>query len=671
MGWIRKSMSRKLLAISVVISLVLFTILGSIIGSRISSMMTEQAKSKLSYEAALIADNLNLFFEKNGTVVEQMATNPDVFDLLKDVKSREEKFTHPKFKNLTDQMTAIQNTDKSISLAWLGIVGSSDLLLNDPTWQAKPEFNINQRPWFIQMVKDDGISYTPPYVDAITGDLVITIAYPIKENGKIIGSTAMDLTIGYIKEYLSSFKVGESGYCVLVASDGTVVYHPNEELIMNQNITEMDGVLGEIGKKMTAGETGVQEYVYEGTDKYMAFIPIASNGWSVGVVIDKAETTAELSSFLALVTGIFIAATILLVFIFYMVTSRGIVSPIKKLTVITDELAAGNLNIDVDVHSEDEVGHLATSMKALTVRLSDYIDYIQEISAALDELGNGNLDIELSLDYSGEFSVIKESLLKASSNFKETLTDIVQIANQVANGSDQVSSASQMLAQATTEQASSLEELSATIDQISDQVGQNASDSINAANYVKTVGSAANVSQDKMNQMMVAIDEINYKSSEIGKIIKTIDDIAFQTNILALNAAVEAARAGSAGKGFAVVADEVRNLANKSSEAAKNTTLLIEDSVKAVQNGTFIAKETGDVLIEVIEGVNKTVELIDGISDASNSQAKAIAQAIEGLEQISAVVHTNSATAEESSASSEELYAQSEVLIKLTSKFKI
>ena len=422
---------------------------------------------------------------------------------------------------------------------------------------------------------------------------------------------------------------------------------------------------------MTAGETGVQEYVYEGTDKYMAFIPIASNGWSVGVVIDKAETTAELSSFLTLVTSIFIAATILLVFIFYMVTSRGIVSPIKKLTVITDELAAGNLNIDVDINSEDEVGHLATSMKALTVRLSDYIDYIQEISSALDELGNGNLDIELSLDYSGEFSIIKESLLKASSNFKETLTDIVQIANQVANGSDQVSSASQMLAQATTEQASSLEELSATIDQISDQVGQNASDSVHAADYVKTVGSAANVSQDKMNQMMVAIDEINYKSSEIGKIIKTIDDIAFQTNILALNAAVEAARAGSAGKGFAVVADEVRNLAIKSSEAAKNTTLLIEDSVKAVQNGTFIAKETGDVLVQVIEGVNKTVELIDGISDASNSQAKAIAQAIEGLEQISAVVHTNSATAEESSASSEELYAQSEVLLKLTSKFKI
>lgn len=671
MGWINKSMSRKLLAISIVISLVLFTILGSIIGSKINTMMTENAKSELSYEATLIADNLNLFFQKNGTVVEQMATNPDAVELIGDVQKREEKFTHPKFNNIISQLKSIESTDSNIAATWLAIVGSSDLLLSDPTWQAKSDFVITKRPWFMQMEQNDALTFTSPYVDAISGDLVITIVYPVKENGKLTGATGMDLTIGYIKDYLSSFKVGESGYCVLVSNDGTIVYDPDESLIMNQNITAMEGNLGEIGKRMIAGESGIGEYSFNGTDKYMAFVPISTNGWSVGVVIDKSETTAEVRSFVSLISTIFILATIILVFIFYTVTSKGIVSPIRRLTLLTDELAAGNLNIDIDIKSEDEVGHLAKSMKALTARLSTYIDYIDEISSALDELGHGNLNIDLNLDYSGEFAVIKESLLKASSNFKDTLGDIIQIANQVASGSDQVSSASQMLAQATTEQASSLEELSATIDTISQQVTQNAEDSINATNYVKTVGDAANDSQDKMSRMMSAIDEINYKSSEIGKIIKTIDDIAFQTNILALNAAVEAARAGSAGKGFAVVADEVRNLANKSSEAAKNTTILIEDSVKAVQNGTHIAKETGEVLSEVIEGVNKTVELIAGISEASNSQAQAIEQAIEGLEQISSVVHTNSATAEESSASSEELYAQSETLQRLTSKFKI
>ena len=446
MGWINKSMSRKLLAISIVISLVLFTILGSIIGTRISTMMTEQAKSKLSYEATLIADNLNLFFQKNGTVVEQMATNPDVFELLNDVKAREEKFKHPKFKNLVDQMKAIKATDSNIGLAWLGIVGSSDLLLDDYTWQAGPDFPITQRPWFLQMEKEDGLTFTPPYLDSITNDLVITIAYPIKDNGKIIGNTAIDLTIGYIKEYLSSFKVGESGYCVLISSDGTIVYHPDEERIMKDNMTTMEGKLGEIGTRMVAGETGVEQYSFDGTDKYVAFVPIAANGWSVAVMIDKAETTAAVTSFLSLIITIFVIATILLVVIFYAVTSRGIVSPIRKLTALTDELAAGNLDVDIDIKSEDEVGHLAESMKALTARLSSYIDYIQEISSALDDLGHGNLKIDLTLDYNGEFAIIKDSLLRASSNFRDTLTEIVQIANQVASGSDQVSSASQMLA---------------------------------------------------------------------------------------------------------------------------------------------------------------------------------------------------------------------------------
>lgn len=671
MGWLKKSMSGKLLAISIVISLLVFSVLGGIIGVKINNIMTDQAQLELLSEANIIAGDLNAFFEKNGTVVKQMATNPDVLKILKDVDTKKEKFEHPYFKKLVEQMKAIEATDENISLAWLGMTESSDLLISDYTYQTKPDFAITQRPWYIDMEKKGDLIFTSPYIDSITNEIVITIASPVKDNGTTVGSTAIDLTISQISEYLSSFKVGESGYCILISADGTVVYHPDETLILNENMTEIEGDLGKIGQRMVNGESDVAEYTFNGTDKNFAFTPIGSNGWSVGVMIDKSETSAKVKDFILIIIILFILATILMVVAFFTVTARGIVAPIKKLTAITNELANGNLNIDVDIHSEDEIGHLANSMKDLTARLVTYIDYIHEISSTLDEFGRGNLSIDLHLDYDGEFAVIKESLLKTASNFKSVLGDIVQISNQVASGSDQVSSASQMLAQGTTEQASSLEELSATINHISEQVSKNASDSINAAKYVKTVGSAANTSRDKMNQMMIAIDEINHKSSEIGKIIKTIDDIAFQTNILALNAAVEAARAGSAGKGFAVVADEVRSLANKSSEAAKNTTLLIEDSVKAVQNGTSIAKETGNVLNEVIEGVSKTVSLIDGISDASNSQAKSIEQTLQGLEQISAVVHTNSATAEESSASSEELFAQSEILQRLTSKFNL
>lgn len=347
-----------------------------------------------------------------------------------------------------------------------------------------------------------------------------------------------------------------------------------------------------------------------------------------------------------------------------------IVRPIKRLQAITEELANGNLDVNIDVNTNDEINLLATSMRTLTERLVKYIDYIDEISLNLDKLGDGNLNIELTQEYDGEFRIIKDSLIKTTDNFKQIIGDISQIASQVASGSDQVSSGAQALAQGTTEQASSLEQLSATINNISEQVNQNAKNSLDSSNYIKTVGASANMSSSKMNEMMAAIEEINTKSSEIGKIVKTIDDIAFQTNILALNAAVEAARAGSAGKGFAVVADEVRNLANKSSEAAKNTTALIEDSINSIKNGTTLAQDTSGVLAEVIEGVNQSVNLIEDISQASNSQAKSLEEALSGLEQISAVVHSNSATAEESSAASEELSSQADVLQELTSQFK-
>ncbi len=376
--------------------------------------------------------------------------------------------------------------------------------------------------------------------------------------------------------------------------------------------------------------------------------------------INKVVTTVIIFTLLSFVVGFLISYKI----------ASNIVRPIKRLEVITDELASGNLNVDIDIDTDDEIGHLANSMKALTERLVKYIDYIDEVSLNLDKIGNGDLNIELVQEYDGEFRVIKDALLKTTNNFKQIIGDIFQIASQVASGSEQVASGAQALAQGTTEQASSIEELSATVNEISDQVNQNAKNSLDASNYIKTVGTSANMSSSKMNEMMLAIEEINAKSSQIGKIVKTIDDIAFQTNILALNAAVEAARAGSAGKGFAVVADEVRNLANKSSEAAKNTTALIEDSIKSIKNGTLLAQDTSCVLTEVIEGVNQSVNLIDDISQASNSQAKSLEETLSGLEQISAVVHSNSATAEESSAASEELSSQADVLQELTSKFK-
>jgi len=251
------------------------------------------------------------------------------------------------------------------------------------------------------------------------------------------------------------------------------------------------------------------------------------------------------------------------------------------------------------------------------------------------------------------------------------LIQINQASDQVASGSEQVSFGAQALSQGATEQASSVEELSATIVELSGHVKVNADHAAEASRLSNDAGSGVMESDGHMKEMIEAMGDISDKSKEIGKIIKTIDDIAFQTNILALNAAVEAARAGSAGKGFAVVADEVRNLAQKSAEAAKNTTVLIEGSILAVDNGTRIVGQTAKSLQDVVVKAGNVTNKMTDIANASEQQAKAIAQVTQGIEQIAAVVQTNSATAEESAAASEELTGQAQMLKELVGKFRL
>lgn len=349
----------------------------------------------------------------------------------------------------------------------------------------------------------------------------------------------------------------------------------------------------------------------------------------------------------------------------------SVIRPVKKLNDVTLQLADGNLDAELDVSSHDEIGQLATSMSRLTDRLKTYIDYIDEVAYLLGELGNGNLLLEFNHEFDGDFARVKEALEHTAEMLRGTMNEISIAADQVASGSDQVSSAAQTLSQGATEQASSIEQLAANMNDVAAQIDVNAKNAVEVGDLTQQAGDGVRESNNYMEQMVAAMNNISSRSNEIGKIIKTIDDIAFQTNILALNAAVEAARAGSAGKGFAVVADEVRNLAQKSAEAAKNTTTLIEETMQAVSDGTKIADETAASLQVVVENVEKVNGMVSEISDASVKQAEHAQQISLGVEQISAVVQTNSATAEESSAASEELSAQAQMLKDHVSKFNM
>lgn len=365
---------------------------------------------------------------------------------------------------------------------------------------------------------------------------------------------------------------------------------------------------------------------------------------------------ASLTMIAAIIVGVFIAI-ILGLFI-----SRTISKPVNEMVDAADKLAVGDVEVDVKAESTDEIGRLAQSFGKM-------IENIQDQARAVEALASGDLTVELEVK--SDKDVLGKKLNEMIEKNNELLGNINSASGQVAAGANQVSDSSNQLSQGSTEQASTVEELTTSLEEVAAQTRQNAGNANQANKLAEVARVHAEEGNEQMVNMLKAMEEINNSSVDISKIIKVIDEIAFQTNILALNAAVEAARAGQHGMGFAVVAEEVRNLAARSANAAQETTELIEGSIKRTENGTGIARETAESLNEIVEDVREAAALINDIDIASNEQAAAIEQINQGIMQVSQVIQANSATSQESAAASEELSGQAELLREAVSKFKL
>ena len=382
-------------------------------------------------------------------------------------------------------------------------------------------------------------------------------------------------------------------------------------------------------------------------------------------IIEQQNTSSTIG--IVVIIAVMVVAT-LVVLLMATKIIRSIAEPSNQVRAALVGFSQGNLGVPVEFSGKNELGEMCDALRTSQKVLHSVI---QDISETTGQMAKGNFDVELTATFPGDLAPIQQSVNQFVIRMSDTITNISQSASQVSAGSEQVSNSSQSLAQGATEQASAVEELAATINDISTSSKQTAASAEEAQTSVAQAAAQVNASNDYVKQLNVAMQNISGSSEEISKIIATIENIAFQTNILALNAAVEAARAGSAGKGFAVVADEVRNLASKSDEAAKATKDLIENSITAVREGADVVGKVTESLEQTTVLASGVSKLMDQVTEAVESQTTAISQITEGIDQISAVVQTNSATSEECAAASEELSSQANIMHQLMAEFKV
>ncbi len=540
--------------------------------------------------------------------------------------------------------------------------------------------NYSDREYF-QRAKEGESFVSTPTLSKVTGELSILVAAPVYQDGDtskpIIGVVYFVPQETFLNDIMSSIHVSENSEAFMLDKDGVTIADITMDTIGVQNIEELaktDSTWSELAvyaADMRAGNSGVGQYKATGAKKLIAYAPVNNtDGWSLAIESPVSDFmgTVYIS---AIIIGVLIVIILLIGVAIAIRLATSIGRPIQLCAERIHKLSEGDLSSPVpQINSKDETGRLAEQTDRIVENLQNLIG---DIGYLLGEMARGNFNVR-SRDYNyyiGDYEQLLRHVRGINKQLSDTMAQINTASVQVSAGAEQVSSGAQSLAQGATEQASAVQELSATINDISTDSQRTAELAMRAKNAADNAGAELQASSEYIATLGNAMSNISESSQEISKIISTIENIAFQTNILALNAAVEAARAGAAGKGFAVVADEVRNLAHKSDQAAKATKDLIEKSIDAVNEGVNMMQKVNDAVGSVMESAGVAVSGMDEVADAVQRETDSIVQITQGIDQISSVVQTNSATAEESAAASEELSGQSEVLKSLISSFQL
>ncbi len=505
----------------------------------------------------------------------------------------------------------------------------------------------------------------------------------IQETATSILTLARDIRDAYIRaengENISSYDQNVKKYVNEITNELEYVYNINKDPEIarelenfGNNISKWINIGNEIltainNKDMAKANKLILNDCPEVLDVIIEQVSLIGDKISTNVQDDIQGTTRYIGIVMIIIIVIIIIGLILITKVVQAII-ESISNPVEEIKSAALEMAKGNYDLEIEYTSEDEIGVLADCMREMILFTKDNISNITEV---LNKFAEGNFDVEIEDNYIGEFIEIKESLEKIVDSINNTFYDIKIVTEQVKDGSEQVASTAQVISEGAINQAGIIQELIASIGEINEKV-KVSTEQANSTNVLTIeLGNQIELNNEKMNEMVTAMNKIEESSRNIKSIINTIYSISEQTNLLALNAAIEAARAGESGKGFAVVADEIRKLAEESSVAVKNTEILIEDSISNVNNGKNIADEASEALNAVVGKAKEAVEVIGTIAKLTEQGAMSISEVYEGIDQIAEVVESNTAISEESAAASEELSSQSESLQNMIDKFKL
>ena len=576
----------------------------------------------------------------------------------------------PTLKALLDDNAAFFET-------YMGFLDGSALTGSGYTFNYKV-WTSYERGWYKLALTDPSRAHiTAPYVDAQTGELCISAVRAVYNNGKLLGVLGSDVFVTELLNITLNATLDSTGYSMLIGDSGDILVHhdaafaPTSDGDFRNLRTVKDGAYAALWAKVPSMK-GAEKFSDEnGKAHYFAATSLSTTGWYMIAALPAQIVSQPIDRLILISIPVAIAIILIAAFIVYLTIKNTVTKPLAPLTAFMNKAGTtGDITLDAKelsvidkfTGSHDEISQSITAALA-------FVERISAVSKVLETIASDDLTVELAP--LSEKDTLGISLQKMVDQMNSIFYEIRQSTVQVSAGSKQISDGAQMLAQGTTQQAASIEELSSSISDIARKTRDNAEKADRAARLADTIMANAEKGNHQMDEMMAAVKEINQASQSISKVIKVIDDIAFQTNILALNAAVEAARAGQHGKGFAVVAEEVRNLASKSAEAAKETGIMIQNSIGKADLGTQIASETASSLQEIVTGINESNMIINDIAKSSEEQSSEIAQINVGIDQVTQVVQQNSATAEESAAASEEMSGQSDVLDQLIAHFKL